>query len=101
MAPSVHQVQHDEAHARVTVLTDLDWRPHSEIGHTVQTDADPAGSHAFYCLLCHTQLVSELGRQVATPVPQRQAATLGITSSFVWGISHLAPSLIRGPPAAA
>lgn len=101
IAPTVHQMQHSETHGRTTVLADLDRHLHSEIDHSMQTDAEPSKTHAFYCLLCHTQIVSELGRQVSAPTPQSEATTLGVTSSFVRAVSHLAPSLIRGPPAAA
>jgi hypothetical protein len=101
VAPAVHQAQHGEAHARVTIATDLERRPHSEFDHTMRADTEPSTMHAFQCLLCHTQLVSELGRQIATPTPHPNTATLGITSLFVRAVSHLAPSLIRGPPAVA
>jgi hypothetical protein len=98
--PAVHQVQHDESHTRATVVPD-DRTPHSEIDHTMRSDADPDGTHAFYCLLCHTQIVSAFGQQVATTAPPLQATALSTTSSFVWSLSRLGPSPIRGPPATA
>jgi hypothetical protein len=101
-APAVHQLQHEGGHAHHTVLLDLDRRPHAEIDHTVQSvDAEEAGAHAFYCLLCHTQLVSELGTQASAPAPQLFQAVLNITSSSLWGLGRLTPLLIRGPPATA
>jgi len=99
-APAVHQVQHDESHARAAVAAG-DWQPHSEIDHTIQSGVDPDGTHAFYCLLCHTQIVSAFGQRVAVSAPQPAAVALRSTSTFVRAVSHLSPSLIRGPPAAA
>lgn len=102
VAPAVHQLQHESGHAHRTVLADPDRRPHSEADHTVQAaDVGEASAHAFYCLLCHTQLVSELGRQVSAPAPQLHQAALNVTSSSLWGLTRLTPSFIRGPPATA
>lgn len=101
VAPIMHQMQHDASHARAAVVVDLGVPLHSEFDHTMQGDTERPDAHAFYCLLCHTHLMSELVRQVAVPTPLLEAAALGITSSFVRAVAHLAPSLIRGPPAAA
>lgn len=100
VAPAVHQAQHDESHARATVVAD-DRQPHSEIDHTMQSEVDPGDTHAFYCLLCHTQIVSAFGQRVAVSALQPAAVALRNTSRFVRAISHLSPSLIRGPPVAA
>lgn len=102
VAPVVHSIQHDEvAHAQVIVPTDADAHLHSEMDHELHADGETSRSHAFQCFLCHTQVVSALTAQVAAPAPPQATSQLDTLSSFIGVVSYLAPSLIRGPPAAA
>ena len=101
IAPTLHRLQHDGAHSQATITVHSDRTPHSEIDHSIHADPADSETHSFYCLLCHTQLLTKLSQHVSAPVPQLTAASLRpAVTSFV-ASPHLNQSLIRGPPIAA
>ncbi|NBB74454.1 MAG: hypothetical protein GVY35_12335 [Bacteroidetes bacterium] len=101
VAPVLHQLQHDASHLQVTVLVQHDRVLHSEIDHTIHADEEDSGTHSFYCMLCHTQVLSKLSQQAAVPTPHLTAMALSATITQFVASPHLNLSLIRGPPVAA
>lgn len=101
IAPTLHQLQHDGAHPQATITVHSDRTPHSEIDHSIDANPADAEGHSFYCLLCHTQLLTKLSQHVSAPVPQLTATSLETAVTTFVASAHLNQSLIRGPPVAA